>query len=62
MGQEEQKREIMFIICSLLIMLIIDLKSVLAGGQKQSQCEKTKGANALEDKKKKNQPISKQFE
>lgn len=49
MGQEKQQREIMFIICSLLIMLIIDLKRVPARGPKKSQCEKAKGADAVDD-------------
>lgn len=53
----------MFIICSLLIMLIIDLKSVSAQGQTESQCKKTKGADKLgkDKKRKKTHHISKQF-
>lgn len=43
--------------CSLLIMLIIDLKSVPAQGQAESQSKKTKGADKLgKDKKKEENP------
>lgn len=50
--------------CSLLIMLIIDLKSVPAQGQAESQSKKTKGADKLgkDKKRKKTHHISKQTE